>query len=82
MANRQARGTLGNLSRTGMPKPPRSGRQNQLGDTTNITFRIGREDKAALDHFAASNGESTGATVRRLILAQLHQPHLYPQGDK
>jgi hypothetical protein len=71
MANRQARGTIGNLSRTGMPKPPRSGRKNQLGDTTNITFRIGVADKASLDHLAARNAESVGAFVRRLIQESL-----------
>ena len=58
-------GTIGNKSRTGLPKPPGSGRaKEQDGELTNFTLRIGADELARWKAAASQHQLSVGSLVR------------------
>ncbi len=68
MANYEARGTLGNKSRTGMRKPPNSGRPRMIGDNiTSFTFNISMRDRNKASAEAHKLGMTTGEFFRMML---------------
>jgi hypothetical protein len=66
--NDLARGTIGNRSRTGLRRPPGSGRPRMLGkNLTSLTIRVDMEERNRWASLARARGVSTGSLVREAM---------------
>jgi hypothetical protein len=72
MSNPNAHGTPGNKSRTGMGRPPGSGRPNNLGEMiTSFTIRISASDRDIWKRVAGEREQSVGALIREAMAEYL-----------
>lgn len=68
---------IGNRSRTGMPKSPRSGRARTVtaidDEVDRLTIWIGKRDKQGLKEIAARRGITLAALIREAVSDWLEQ---------
>lgn len=67
-------GQPGNRSRTGMPKPDRSGRPNSIGKpVVSLTIRVSEPDKLHWKAMASSRDQSIGEFIREVMTIASHE---------
>lgn len=70
--NYRAHGTIGNKARTGMPKPPGSGRPRLLGEKlVSFTIRVDVAERVRWQIAALDRHTSAGALIREAMAEYL-----------